>query len=1190
MQIHSNRLRSVIAGVCNILLALIFGSQSLALGQTVSRGEGARLSVVPEPMISYSDQGYLVQENYASVANKIISIHFEDVSLLDAIHQVVKSNGLSLSYSREILPLNKSITLDMEDVTFNRVMYTLLEGTGMRYAISQRGKVIVFDSGKRPEKKVPHQLQVVSGRVTDAESRESLPGVNVVVKGTTIGTSTNGEGAYILEVPSLQDTLVYSFIGYQTLNIPINGRTEIDVEMLSQAIEGEEMVIVGFGEQEKTSLVSSITTVSVGDLQKTPSSNLTTMMQGRVAGMIAYQRSGEPGADNSEFFIRGLGTFGTGQVNPLILIDGIESSTTDMARLQPDDIQAFSVLKDATAAAVYGARGANGVVLIQTKSGQAGDTRFSFRAETRVSSNTQNFQFADNISYMNLANEAALTRDPNAILPYTRSKIDNTAAGANPLLYPSNNWIEQLIKDYTVNQSYNMSASGGSEQARYYVAGTYSIDNGVLKVDGLNNFNSNIKLQNYSVRSNVDLKLTSTTDATIRVYGQFDNYTGPVGGYENGRRIDGGERIFKAAIWSNPVEFPAVYPSSMRPWLEHPMFGGAVTGRGSTTLLTNPYAEMVKGYQVYKRSTIQPQIELKQDLGGITPGLSARAMGYLKRYSYFDVARHYNPFYYEAYRDPVTGEPVLSVLNDGSTNSVGVTGSEYLNYNEGNKDLNSNMYLEAAFNYKQTFEERHDVSGMVIGLISSYQTGNAGDVQSSLPQRNLGVSGRLTYGFDERYLMEFNFGYNGSERFAEGHRFGFFPSVGVAYRLSNERFFNVGAISELKLRASYGLIGNDAIGRVNDRFFYLSSVNLNDGVYGATFGEEFGYSRPGISISRYSNPNISWEKSEQINLGLDLSLFHSSVNLTADVYRQHRTNILLNRSHLGPSMGLMAIPQANTGEALSQGIDLALDYQKQLSQNWWTSMRGNFTYATSEILKYDEIDYPDEMAYRSRVGHSIAQEFGYIAERLFVDDQEVSNSPTQFGTYMGGDIKYYDMNGDGVISDADRVPIGYPTTPEIIYGFGGTIGYKNFDFSFFFQGSARSSFFIDSEAISPFVINGSAQNGLLKVIADDHWSEEKRNLYAFWPRLSNTFIDNNNTTSTWWMRDGSFLRLKTLELGYNLPIRLTDKLNIRSLRAYASATNLAVWSNFKLWDPEMGGKGLGYPIQSVFNVGVELDI
>jgi TonB-linked SusC/RagA family outer membrane protein len=1032
------------------------------------------------------------------------------------------------------------------------------------------------------KKDSPINLQeTITGTVISEEDNLTVLGVTVLEKGTNNGVVTDFDGNYEIRVSDPDAVLVFSFIGYKTVEIPVDGRDEIDVTLSTDLSTLDETVIIGFGgTQKKASLVSSITSINPAEL-KGPTNNLTTMMAGRVAGMVAFQRTGEPGADNSNFFIRGLGSFGSGKVNPLILIDGIESTTTDMARLQPDDIESFSVLKDAAAAAVYGARGANGVVLISTKSGKAGKTKFSFRAESRISSNTDNFAFADNVTYMQLANEASLTRDRNAILPYTQTKIDRTAAGADPLLYPNNDWIDQLIKDYTINEAYNISASGGSEKARYYIAGTYNVDNGVLDVDGLNNFNSNIKLLNYSIRSNINLDLTETTEAIIRVYGQFDDYNGPVGG---------GQAIFNNAVWSNPVKFPAVYPQEFLPYIEHPLFGGATTGFGNETLLVNPYAEMVSGYQTWKASTVQPQVEIKQNFNFITEGLSARAMGYLRRYSFYEVSRQYNPFYYGSRINPETGEVSINVLNPGGEGSIGTVGTEYLNYSEGRKLLDSRLYVETAINYDRIFDEKHAVSAMVINLISNFETGNAGNVQNSLPNRNHGISGRFTYGYDSRYLAELNFGYNGSERFAEGHRYGFFPSAGLAYRVSEEDFFEPvkNVISNLKFRGTYGFVGNDQIGDTGDRFFYLSNVNLNNTTYGAAFGEEYAYYRPGVFISRYSNPQIGWEESEQLNLGMDLELF-DFLNITADVFRQRRTNVLQVRSNIGATMGLTAIPATNFGEMESRGLELSMDLNKQISQDWWTQLRSNFTYATSEVTHFDELNYPEELSYRSRIGQNASQRWGYIAERLFVDEAEVQNSPTQFGDYTGGDIKYRDVNDDGVISENDMVPIGYPEVPEIIYGFGGTLGYKNFDVSAFFQGSARSSFFINPQNISPFVINGPYQNGLLDVISTDYWSEENRDLYAFWPRLSQTFIENNNQPSTWWMRDGSFLRLKTVEAGYSLPAGLADKIFLKAMRVYFSAQNLAVWSKFDLWDPEMGGNGLGYPIQSVYNLGVKID-
>ncbi|SDD84261.1 SusC/RagA family TonB-linked outer membrane protein [Pedobacter soli] len=1031
----------------------------------------------------------------------------------------------------------------------------------------------------------------VKGMVKDTVG--GLPGVNVKVSGTNRGISTDEFGRYTIKLPRT-GKLLFTLVGYKPKNVAVanydknaDGTYTINVTLQSDANSLDEVAVVGFGTQKKTSVISSITAINPKEL-KGPTSNLTTMMAGRVAGMIAYQRSGEPGADNAQFFIRGLGTFGAGKQDPLILIDGIESTQNDMARLQPDDISSFNVLKDATASAVYGARGANGVVLILTKSGVAGQTKFGFRAESSLSANTKNFQFADNVTYMKLANEAALTRNRLAILPYLQTKIDATAAGENELLYPNNNWIEQLIKDYTINQRYNLNISGGGTKASYYIAGTYNIDNGVLKVADLNNFNNNIKLKNYSVRSNVNINLTNTTEAIIRVYGQFDDYTGPVGG---------GGATFNRAIWSNPVMFPAVYPASLSPYSNHPLFGNAISPRGG--LYMNPYAEMVKGYQDKNSSTLQTQIEIKQDLKFITPGLTARMMSYARRYSYFDISRAYNPFYYTATEQPDKSIG-LTLMNGGGALSVGTVGTEYLGYSEGTKDLNSTFYAEFSANYSRTFKDKHAVSGMLITTMRNYLAANPGSLQLSLPSRNQGVSGRATYGYDNRYLAEFNFGYNGSERFAENNRFGFFPSFGLGYIISNENYFKplTKVINSLKLRATYGLVGNDQIGNAADRFFYLSEVNMNNGTFGTRFGEDGLYYRDGILVSRYSNPLITWERSKQTNIGLDMTLFNS-LNLTFDIYKNERSNILTDRTFIPSTMGLQAAVRANTNKAESKGVDFSASYNKSFSNSMFLQMRGNFTYATNKILIYDEPSFNANEAYRTHVGLPTTQAFGYIAERLFVDDAEAKNSPVQFAgvpglDYGGGDIKYRDVNGDGIISDVDQVPIGLPTSPEIVYGFGGTFGFKGFDISAFFQGSARSSFFINPGNISPFVLNNESgnpnvtQNGLLQVIADSHWSEQNRDSYAFWPRLSPNFVNNNTRTSTWWMRNGAFLRLKSVELGYNLQSKLQKRLGLSSARFYVNATNLGALSAFKLWDPEMGGNGLGYPVQTVYNLGLNV--
>jgi len=1020
---------------------------------------------------------------------------------------------------------------------------------------------------------------VVKGTVRSDTA--NLEGVTVALKTNPAkATKTDQKGNYMLKVPA-NGTLVFTFVGFKTEEIDIRGESIVNPILKPADNALNEVAVVAYGTQKKSSMVSSITTIDPKEI-KGPTSNLTTMLAGRISGLVAYQRSGEPGRDNASFFIRGITTFGTGKVDPLILIDGMESTPTDLARLQPDDIAGFSILKDATASSLYGARGANGVVLVTTKLGREGKARFNVRMENSVSGNTRNFKLADNITYMKLANEAVTTRSPLSVTPYGEEKIASTAAaGADPYLYPSNNWMKMLVKDNTINQRYNLNLSGGGKVAQYYVAGTYNIDNGLLNIDKLNNFNGNIKLRNYEVRSNVSINVTPTTQLVVRTSGQFDGYRGPIGGLDvNGNSLSGGAYIFNQVLLANPVLFPAIFPSKFSPRLSHPLFGNYLSGNA---LYVNPYARAVSGYQDYNASTMLAQAELRQNFDFILPGLSARMMTYTQRYSYFDVSRAYSPFYYSLSYDANTKAPLLSPLN--------TDGTEYLSYTPGTRVLNTTNYLEAAVNYNHSFQ-RHSVSGMLISILRNYLTANATDLQSSLPYRNEGVSGRFTYGFDSRYLAEFNFGYNGSERFAQNNRYGFFPSVGAAWNVHNESFFNNlrGVINTLKFRATFGLVGNDQIGSAADRFYYLSNVNMDDPQKSTRFGENYAFPLNGITVTRYPNDAITWERSYKTNIGFDARLFNA-LNITVDIYKEHRKNILMDRAYIPASMGLSAAIKANVGEAEGKGIDVQMDYNKTLSRSTWIQGRATFTLAMSKLLVNEEPSYVAQ-PWRSHVGYSLSQQWGLIAERLFVDDKEVASSPVQnFGEVRGGDLKYRDINRDGVIDAADNVPIGFPTTPEITFGYGLSVGVRNFDVSAFFEGNARVSMFIDNNAIQPFksftndehLIN---QSGLLSVIANDHWSEDNRNVYAFWPRLSNYTVQNNSWTSTWWMHDGAFMRLKSAEIGYTLPQPALRRLHLAFARFYASGTNLFVLSRFKTWDPEMGGNGLGYPIQRVFNMGV----
>lgn len=1005
------------------------------------------------------------------------------------------------------------------------------------------------------------QVQI-RGKVIEAETNEPLPGVSILIENSTRGVTTDLDGTFEIRATPT-DRLVFSFLGMESQTIEVGTQTYIEIAMRPAVSELEEVTVVAFGKQKKESVIGSITTVNPKEL-KTPSSNLTTALAGNMAGVIAYQRSGEPGQDNADFFVRGITTFGT-NTNPLILIDGVELSSADLARLRPDDIQSFSVLKDATATALYGARGANGVILVTTKQGVEGPAKISFRFENSVSAPTQNIDLADPITYMKMHNEAVLTRDPLGVIEYSQEKIEMTEAGKYPLIYPANDWKKMLFKDYTMNQRFNLNVSGGGGVARYYVAGSFYRDNGILNVDKRNNFNNNIVIDNYDLRSNVNIDISKITELIVRLSANFEDYKGP---------LQGGAEMYNLMVHSNPVLFPPFYPAADDfKFAKHILFGNYKNSK------INPYAEMVRGYKEKSRSQILAQLELNQKLDFITEGLSARGMLNVGRLSQFGVNRSYNPFYYEiSTYNRLTGDYKLFETN---------VGTEYLGYYELNEDRkqSSSFYFEGALNYDRDFDKHH-VSSLLIFQARETLNANEGSLQLSLPSRNIGLSGRATYSYDNRYFSEFNFGYNGSERFDKAHRFGFFPSAGVAWLISNEDFWEnmKPVVNNLKLRYSYGLIGNDQIGSAYDRFFYLSELNMDDGGRAAVFGTEYSTRYNGITINRYANPSITWEKSYKQNYALELGLWNE-LSLIAEYFTEKRTNILMDRSSIPSTMGLTATPRANVGEASGKGVDLTLEYQKIWNPDFWSSARGNFTYATSRFDVYEEPEYDEP--WRSRVGMSLNQATGYIAERLFVDDEEAASSPPQYiGTspYGGGDIKYLDVNRDGKITEADMVPIGHPTVPEIVYGFGISTGYKGFDFSMFFQGAARQSFWIDAAGTAPFVDDAQ----ILQEYADSYWSEENQNVYALWPRLSTTLNSNNVARSTWFMRNGSFLRLKQMEFGYTIPKRVTDKIGMNTLRFYVSGTNLLQFSKFKMWDVEMAGNGLGYPIQRVVNFGLNL--
>ncbi|MCF3110385.1 TonB-dependent receptor [Niabella sp. CC-SYL272] len=1030
------------------------------------------------------------------------------------------------------------------------------------------------------------QTRSVKGVVND-QNGAPVAHVSIFVKGTQTGTTTDSTGAFAMGLPEWNNVLTVSAVGFNPLEKNVDSSYVVITLTPTESQLGE-VVVTAFGQrQRKSDLVSAVTTLSPKEL-RAPVSNLTAALQGKVAGIVSFQRSGEPGADNADFFIRGIGTFGTNQ-RPLILLDNMEVDADALARIPVDDIENFSILKDATAAAVYGSRGANGVILVTTKQGKEGPATISIRAEQRVSTPTQTLKFADPVTWMKMRNEAALTRDPLAQEQYSQLQIDRTAAGSDPMLYPAVDWLNALTKKTTTTQNYNFGVSGGGKLATYNVSVNYTNDDGLLKMNKLNNFNNNVNFKVMNIRSNVGINLTNSTFAMIRTIANLQNYSGPP---------TSGSEAYNLALRANPVLFLPVYEAGpAQSYIKHPLFGNF----GQDARYLNPYAEIMRGYSERRRSDVQIQVELKQDLSAfITKGLNYRGMVNLARNSNFRQYRVYNPFYYQPTGfDPATNSYTYQELNPKD-------GTEYLNFVPGDRSQDATFYMENQLSYQRLFNDVHNVSAMVINTIrdkintpGAPNPGETISLISTLPSRNVSFSGSIDYGYDSRYLVKFAFGYNGSERFSEKFRWGFFPSIGLAWNISNESFFASlkPVVSNLKLRFTRGLLGNDQI--LDTRFFYLSDVNLSSGGYGYTFGlpaDNARYSVNGVVVNRYANPDIRWEVSQQTNYGIDLSLFRGSLTFTADYYNQTRNNIVQQRS-MSNINGLTAPVFANVGKYQSNGFDGEIVYNKNVNEHLWFQGRGTFTYASGKYVFYEEPRYAN--AYSTRIGTSAKQQFGYIAERLFIDDKEVYNSPAQeFGSIvLGGDIKYLDVNRDGVINDDDRMPIGYPTTPELNYGFGLSTGYKGVDFSFFFSGVGRTSLFINpttnntqvEKGVAPFG-NEYAPNAVLQAWADDYWSESNKNMYAIWPRLSVTPMANNTVQSTYWMRDGSFLRLKQLELGYTVNKQFIQRYKFKSFRIYLSATNLFKISAFKLWDPEMGGNALNYPLQRVFNIGINASL
>ena len=1116
--------------------------------------------------IDYSFASY---NNYSQF--KTLSVSMSNSTLREVLKTIEKSSQFVFFYLDDAVNLERKVSIDSKNKNIEEILSELFEGTSCTYRISDRQ---IFISGKAPASTEQQQnKRKISGRVTDIKG-EPLIGVNVTVDGDANGSITNMDGLYEIFVTKKSVVLKFTYIGFKTSEIRTNASTNIyDVTLEEQVNELEETVIVGYGTQRKISNIGAQSSMKMEDI-KTPSASLTTTLAGRLAGVVAVQRTGEPGKDAADIWIRGISTPNTS--SPLVLVDGVERSFND---IDPEDIESLTTLKDASATAVYGVRGANGVILIKTKPGKVGKPTVSADYYESFTRFTKMVDLADGITYMNAANEAM--RNDGIATKYTEDQIRNTIAGKDPYLYPNVDWLKEIFNDWGHNRRVNVNVRGGSEKVAYYASVSYFNETGMTVTDkNINTYDSKMKYSRYNFTTNLNIDVTPTTKVEIGAQG----YLGE-GNYPAISSAD----LYNAAMSISPVEYPKMF------FVNGEAF---VPGTSTNNNFNNPYSQATRrGYDNLTKNQIYSNLRVTQDLDMLTKGLKLTAMYAFDVYNEIHVHQDraestYN-FLDTSVPYDMNGQPILQRIYEGSN---------VLSYKQETSG-NKKTYLEASLNYDRTFNDDHRVSALFLFNQQSKLLYPKGTLEDAIPYRMMGIAGRATYSWKDRYFAEFNIGYNGAENFSPKHRFGTFPAFGVGWVVSNEKFWQPlsKAVSFLKIRYTDGKVGNSEVS--DRRFMYLDQMKEN-GDYGYKFGPN------GTKWSGYETVNMAvdliWEESRKQDLGIDLKLFNDDLSIVFDLFKERRENILLKREHSMPSfLGYnTSAPYGNIGIIENKGFDGTIEYNKRINKDWVIALRGNVTFNKD---KWIQGELPEQKyEWMNQYGRNINGAKGYVAEGLFtqaeIDDmarweslsdanKAITPKPfaSQFGTVKAGDIKYKDLNNDGQIDAYDQTYISRGDVPTTVYGFGFTVGWKDLSVGMMFQGVAGAERVLNGSSINPF--NGGGGSGNLYSNIDDRWTEENPDQNAFYPRLSygseTTSSINNFQKSTWWVRNMNFLRLKTLQLSYNLPKPWVNKVHLKNAAVYVMGTNLFTLSRFKLWDPELNtDNGASYPNTTSYSVGI----
>ncbi len=1090
--------------------------------------------------------------------NQLFTFEFADTPVKQVFSYIQEHSDYVFLYYGGVIDDSRKVTISVNNEDINGVLQKIFRRMPVDYEI--HGRQITL---KKKSTSVG-KSQEVRGIVKD-EVGMPLIGATVVIKGSSTGGSiTDVDGLYSIMAPS-DATLQFSYVGYVTQDVKVDGRQTIAVTLKEDSEVLEDVVIIGYGQQKKSGVVSSVNTVSADEI-KAPTRNLTNNLAGQIAGLIAIQRNGEPGNDNAEFWIRGTSSF-AGGTDPLVLVDGAPRNMQD---IEPDEIESFTVLKDAAATAVYGAEGANGVILITSKRGRAEKPRISFRGEFGMASPTRLPEMLGAVDHMTLFNEAR--RNDGLPEMYPEDLIAKYASGEDPDLYPDTDWFD-MLRDHTFNQRITLNVRGGSGKARYFVSGAYYHEAGIFKDNSLEDYDTNIGLTRYNLRSNIDIDITNSTLLSIDLSGQYSQRNQPGTSTDN---------IFTKLSYSAPHLTPMYYSD-----------GTVSSPLDPTSNITNPYNLLTHtGYQKQWTTSIQSTVKLEQKLDFITKGLKWMGRVSFDSYSRYAMTRTKTTSAYHATGRDENGNLIYEQV---------VKGTDALNDPSESNSGDKKIYIETQLSYGRLFADKHQVNAMVLYMQKEQQYHN-----EALAYRKQSFVGRASYSFDERYFIEGSFGYTGSETFASGHRFGFFPAVGIAYLITNEPFMPTSftdVVNKIKIRASIGRTGNDDTGGA--RFLYRETLKTDAGGYNIGIGANGGLNGVGNGIveARFAAPLLGWEIENKRNVGLDIGLFNNKIDLTVDYFNNLRTNILLQRRTIPSLAGFRVSPWENYGKVSNQGVDASLVMAEKFGDVRLT-FRGNLTFARNKILEYDEV--PQKHPWMNMTGSRLNSWNLYIAEGLYTfDDFNVIENAdgtkryelkpglpvSTLGSTEPGDIKLKDLNEDGVIDANDQTRYAAdPKNPELVYGFGLNVDYKGFYASIFFQGAGNTSTVLgqaNGPGFHPFAW-GDRTSGT-RIQALDRWTEENPRQDVLYPRLHSSSNFHNRAASTWWLRDASFLRLKNIELGYNFPTRIAQKMAMQAARVYLMGYNIAVWDHIGLWDPEMGNKndGMAYPLSRTFTLGVE---